>query len=211
MAESSKDSAFKTTLGKDLKINLAGLKCTIKQKFTGKLKTSHSPASSASVQSRKQLCHLLLGRTLVPVPHLTAITTHRGISNVPVGTTSSHSAEHPVKHKGQGWLWPPGSLQSLRVPRGRRHGCPGPGGLRAPSRGGQPRSTSASSTLTNSKVPVRTSRVTRWPCTNPKHSDQGGVLLFVGFGVPPPPQNQSREGEREKYANAQHPVKPLLT
>lgn len=128
MAESSKDSAFKTTLGKDLEINLAGLKCTIKQNFTGKLKTSHSPASSASVQSRKQLCRLLLGRTLVPVPYLTAITTHRGISNVPVGTTSSHSAEHPAKHKGQGWLWPPGSSQTLRVPAGAVTGVPGRAG-----------------------------------------------------------------------------------
>lgn len=59
MAKSSKDFAFKTTLRKDLKIKLTGLKCTIKQKFIGKLKTFRSSASSTTVQIRNKFCYLL--------------------------------------------------------------------------------------------------------------------------------------------------------
>lgn len=103
MAKSCKDFAFKTTAGKDLEIDLTGLKCTMKQKFVGKLKTSHSSASSRTLQPRNQLCYLLFfTMILVPASHFTI---HRGISNVPVMNLSSQRVKHPGKHQRKSWLW----------------------------------------------------------------------------------------------------------
>lgn len=106
MAKSSKDFAFKTTSGKDLEIDLTGLKCTMKEKFVGKLKTSHSSASSRTFQPRNQLCYLLFftmitGPSFPPHP----FTIHRGVSNVPVTNLSSQGVKHPGKHQKNRGLW----------------------------------------------------------------------------------------------------------
>lgn len=104
MAKSSKDSAFKTTSGKDLEINLTGLKRTMKQKFVGKLKTSHSSASSTTLQPRNQFCHLPFFTMIIGPsfpPHHFA--THRGISNVPVMNLSFPGVKTPRRTpKGSG-------------------------------------------------------------------------------------------------------------
>lgn len=127
MAKSSKDFAFKTTSGKDLEINLTGLKCTMKQKFFGKLKTSHSSASSTTLQPRNQFCHLPFFTRIIgpsfPPPHFTI---HRGISNVPVVNLSLPAVKHPGKHQKKRWLW---GVQFRACPAGRCglcHRCPDP-------------------------------------------------------------------------------------
>lgn len=158
MAKSSKDFAFKTTSGKDLEINLTSLKRTMKQKFFGKLKTSHSSASSTTLQPRNQFCHLPFFTRIIapsfPPPHFTI---HRGISNVPVMNLSFPAVKHPGKHQRKRWLW--GIHSSVLV-------LPAPVGsvtavliqlLRPPSPHRRQRSEL-------SFPPVRS----WWPCTTPK-------------------------------------------